>query len=213
MALRVVLVENDAAARERFRALLSRQDDIEVLASLDNGGETVQRACDAQPDIAVVALSPPDPAGIEWLKKIHDLCVDGKIVALSSDTRPEHVSHVLRAGANGYVLKDSAEAELAGAVRAVHAGRRYLGRGISAQALAEYERARGPVPPLERLTSRELQVLKHLVEGRTRNDIALALGISPKSVDTYKSRMMLKLEIEHLPALVKFAIRHGLTGL
>lgn len=211
MAIRVVLVEAHAPARERSRTLLSRQNGVQVLESLGNNGEAVRRVCDAQPDIVVIALSPPDPAGIDVLKQLHDLCVDGKIVALSSDAHLEYVDRVLRAGANGYVLKASAEAELAEAVRAVHAGRRYLGQSISTQALEEYERRRGPVPPIERLTPRELQVLTHLVDGKPRNDIARALGISPKSVDTYKSRMMLKLELEHLPALVKFAIRHGLT--
>ena len=211
MAIRVMLVEGDAAARNRFAALLGTQKDMEVVGSLGNGADGLRAACDAQPDIVVFGLALP--GGIESLKQIHDLCVDGKIVVISTNANPESVDRALRAGANGYLPDEDATGELAEAVRAVHKGRRYFGRGVSAQALEDYTRQRGPVPPLERLTPREIQVLQRLVDGKTRNDIAAALGISPKSVDTYKSRMMLKLEIDNLPALVKFAIRHRLTCL
>jgi DNA-binding NarL/FixJ family response regulator len=213
MSIRVALLDNDAAARNRFEAAVAAEEGIEVVASLGKGGEVVRQTCDAQPDVVVIAVLAPGSSDIDTLAQLHDVCVDGKIVALSSDSRPAAVDRALRAGANGYLLRQSALAELASAVRAVHERRRYLGRDVSAQALEQYQRERDPVPPVERLTPREFQVLQLLVEGKTRHDIALALGISPKSVDTYKSRMMLKLEIKHLPALVKFAIRHRLTSL
>jgi DNA-binding NarL/FixJ family response regulator len=97
------------------------------------------------------------------------------------------------------------------AVRAVYAGRRFLSEKISARALDDYVRERGPDHPLERLSPRERQVLKLIVEGNTSNEVAAMLGVSSKSVDTYRSRLMAKLGIEDLPALVKFAIRHGMT--
>ena len=211
MAIRVVLVEDDVAARNRFAALLGAQKDMQVVGSVGNGAEGLRAACEAQPDIVIFGLALP--GGIEPLKQIHDLCVDGKIVVISASANPECVDTALRAGANGYLPDEDAAGELAEAVRAVHGGRRYFGRGISAQALEDYTRRRGPVPPVERLTPREVQVLQQLVDGKTRNDIAVALGISPKSVDTYKSRLMLKLEIDNLPTLVKFAIRSRLTRL
>lgn len=213
MTIRVVLVDGDAAARQRFKALSEAQDDIEVIGAFGTDPGTARHVCDAEPDVAVVDLTRADRAGIEITRQIHDLCVDGSIVALCADPSPQFVDQALRAGAKGCLLKASAEGELTEAVRAVHDGRRYLGKGISTEALEQYTRRRGPVPPLERLTPRESQVLQYLVDGKTRNDIAVALGISPKSVDTYKQRMMLKLEIDNLPGLVKFAIRQRLTSL
>jgi DNA-binding NarL/FixJ family response regulator len=98
-------------------------------------------------------------------------------------------------------------------VRAVHAGRRYLSEKLSPRALDDYIRERGPDHPIERLSRRELQVLKLIVEGHTSSQVAALLGLSPKSIDTYRSRMMNKLEINDLASLVKFAIRHGVTSL
>jgi len=97
-------------------------------------------------------------------------------------------------------------------VRTVHAGQRFLSRKISPQAVEEYSRLRGRNDPLARLSARERQVLKLVVEGSTSNEIAALLGVSPKSIDTYRSRLMLKLEVDDLPALVKCAIRHGITS-
>jgi DNA-binding NarL/FixJ family response regulator len=131
---------------------------------------------------------------------------------LSMHASPEHVYQALRAGASGYVLKESAGGEVVTAVRAVHTGRRYLSEKISPRALEDYIRERGTDHPLERLSRRELQVLKLIVQGSTSAEVAELLGLSPKSVDTYRSRMMHKLEIDDLASLVKFAIRHGVTS-
>jgi DNA-binding NarL/FixJ family response regulator len=131
---------------------------------------------------------------------------------LSMHASPEFVYQALRAGASGYVLKESAGDEVVAAVRAVHAGNRYLSEKISTRTLEDYVRERGPQHPLERLSPRERQVMKLIVEGNTSNEVAALLGVSSKSVDTYRSRLMAKLEIDDLPGLVKFAIRQGLTS-
>jgi DNA-binding NarL/FixJ family response regulator len=120
----------------------------------------------------------------------------------------EYIRQAFLAGANGYVLKECAGQELVDAVRAVHAGKRYLSAKIPAQALHEYEGD----DPLERLSAREMEVLKLVVEGNTSHQVATLLGLSPKSIDTYRSRLMTKLDVDHLPGLVKFAIRRGLTS-
>ena len=128
---------------------------------------------------------------------------------LSMYARPEYVQQALWAGANGYVLKESAGTEVVAAVRAMHAGARYLSFSrIAQRALDDCENE----DPLERLSAREMEVLKLVVEGNTSLEVATRLGLSPKSIDTYRSRLMTKLELEHLPALVKFAIRRGLTS-
>jgi DNA-binding NarL/FixJ family response regulator len=150
--------------------------------------------------------------GIEAAKRIHDLCPETHILMLSMHASPEFVYQALRAGASGYVLKESAGEEVVAAVRAVHAGRRYLSEKISAPAIEDYVRERGVEHPLERLSPRELQVMKLIVEGSTSNEVAALLGVSPKSVDTYRSRLMAKLGVEDLPTLVKIAIRYGMTS-
>jgi DNA-binding NarL/FixJ family response regulator len=130
-----------------------------------------------------------------------------RVLMLSMHAKPEYVRQALAAGASGYVLKECAGAEVATAVRALHAGQRYLSPRLSTAA-----RVLGDEDPLERLSARELQVLKLVVEGNTSSEVAAQLRLSPKSVDTYRSRLMTKLDVRHLPELVKFAIRRGLTS-
>lgn len=213
MAIRVVLVDEDSAAQARFATLLERQPDISVESVLGDAREAVRRACDASPDVVVLEVALPGLGGIEAAKQIHDLCTDGRIVMLSANDGVDYIDRALRVGAKGYVLKDSAEDELVAAVRAVYEGERYLSKDISLKALEAHARQRGALPPLELLTQREFQVLKHLVEGESRNEIARRLGVSARSVDTYRSRLMLKLEVDSLAALVKLAVREGLTTL
>jgi DNA-binding NarL/FixJ family response regulator len=125
----------------------------------------------------------------------------------------EHVFRALQAGALGYLLKESAGIELVNAVRAVHAGRRYLSRKISDTLIDDYVRHRQAESPLSRLSRREQQVLQLVVEGKSSAEIANTLSLSAKTVETYRSRLMSKLGIRDLPSLVKFAIQHGLTPL
>ena len=213
MTIDVLLLDDHAVVRDGLQALLATQQDIRVVGSFGDAGQAVAYAAEAPPDVAVLDIAMPGVDGIEAARRIHDLCPDTHILMLSMHASPEHVYQALRAGASGYVLKESAGGEVVAAVRAVHAGLRYLSGKLSPHALDDYIRERGTDHPLERLSRRELQVLKLIVEGNTSNDVAALLGLSPKSVDTYRSRMMQKLEIDDLASLVKFAIRHGVTSL
>jgi DNA-binding NarL/FixJ family response regulator len=213
MPISVILVDDHAVVREGLRALLEMEPDIRVVATFGRAAAAVAFAAQHSPDVVVLDVALPGLGGIAAARQIHDLSADGKIVMLSMHSEPEYVDQALRAGANGYVLKESAGAEVVEAIRCAHAGGRYLSRKILPDALDEYARQRGPVDPLERLSPREREVLKLVVDGHTSNEIGQRLSVSPKSVDTYRSRMMLKLGIGDLPALVKFAIRRGLTSL
>jgi DNA-binding NarL/FixJ family response regulator len=208
----VVLVDDHAVVRDGLRALLESQADLRVGASFGDAASAVRYCVDAHPDVVVLDIALPGLGGIEAAKQIHDQCAGSKILMLSMHSGAEYVHQALRAGANGYVLKESAGAEVIEAVRTVHTGTRFLSRKLSPQAVDAYARQRGPQAPLDRLSARERQVLKLVVEGRTSNEIASLLGLSSKSIDTYRSRMMLKLAIEDVPTLVKFAIRHGITS-
>jgi DNA-binding NarL/FixJ family response regulator len=198
--------------RDGLRALLDAQPDMRVVGSFGDAAQAVRFSCDSHPDVVVLDVELPGLHGIEAARQIHDLCADGKILMLSMHANPEFVHQALRAGANGYVLKESAGAEVVDAVRTVHAGVRFLSRKISPQALDDYVRQRSADQPLDRLSARERQVLKLVVEGHTSNDIGVRLGLSPKSVDTYRSRLMLKLGVDDLPSLVKLAIRYNVTS-
>jgi DNA-binding NarL/FixJ family response regulator len=212
MPISVLLLDDHAVVRDGLQALLAAQADIRVVGSFGDSGRAISFAAESPPDVAVLDIALPGLDGIEAARRIHDLCPDTHILMLSMHASPEHVYQALRAGASGYVLKESAGGEVVAAVRTVHAGRRYLSEKLSPRALDDYIRERGPDHPLERLSRRELQVLKLTVEGNTSNRIGALLGLSPKSIDTYRSRMMNKLELDDLASLVKFAIRHGITS-
>lgn len=212
MTISVLLLDDHAVVRDGLQALLAAQPDIRVVGSFGDAGRAVQFAAEAPPDVAVLDIAMPGLDGIEAARRIHDQCPDTHVLMLSMHASPEHVYQALRAGASGYVLKESAGGEVVAAVRAVHNGRRYLSEKISPRALEDYIRERGTDHPLEKLSRRELQVLKLIVQGSTSAEVAALLGLSPKSVDTYRSRMMHKLEIDDLASLVKFAIRHGVTS-
>lgn len=213
MAISIILVDDHAVVRDGLAALLAAQRDTRVVGSFGSAAEAIRYAAETPPDVAVLDIALPGIDGIEAARRIHDLCPETHILMLSMHASSEHVYQALNAGATGYVLKESAGREVVAAVRAVHGGRRYLSGKISAAALEDYVRERGADHPLDRLSARERQVLRLVVEGHTSNEIAASLGLSPKSVDTYRGRLMLKLGIDDLPALVKFAIRHGMTSI
>jgi DNA-binding NarL/FixJ family response regulator len=205
--IRVLLVDDHAVLREGLRALLSSMGDIEVVAEVANGREAVRSALELAPEVVLMDIGMPDMNGVEATALLLAKLPDVRVIALSMHGDAEHVQRALQAGAAGYLLKESAAAEVVAAVRAVHAGKQYL----SAEVMPHARRRAGTSTPLASLSARERQVLQLVVEGRTSADIGAALHLSRKTVDTYRSRLMRKLGVDDLPALVKFAIQHGLT--
>ncbi|AYH45609.1 response regulator transcription factor [Azoarcus sp. DN11] len=213
MTIKVLLADDHAVVRDGLGLVLQSQTDMQVIGVAADGREALHQAVQHEPDVVVMDIAMPVLNGIEATQQIRDRCPDTEVVILSVHSSAEHVFRALRAGALGYVLKESAGAEVIDAVRAVHTGKRYLGTKISDTVIEDYIRQRHTVSPLEDLSPRERQILQLVVEGRTSAEVAEILAISPKSVDTYRSRMMQKLGIGDLPSLVKFAIQHGLTSL
>jgi len=206
MKIRVLLADDHAMLRDGLKALLSASEGIEVVAAVGDGREAVRAAQELNPDVVVMDLSMPELNGIEAARLLRDRCPATRVVILSMHSSSEHVHRALEAGAAGYLLKESAGREVEAAVRAVHAGKRYLSPALAAQAPGAGRRS-----PLERLTARERQVLQLVVEGHSSAEIARRVFLSPKSVGTYRSRMMRKLGLHDVTALVKFAIQHGIT--
>lgn len=212
MPISVVLVDDHAVVRDGLRALLELQADISVVGSFGAAGDAVRFCSGAHADVVVLDVALPGLSGIDAVKQVQDACVEAKVLMLSMYSGSEYVARALRAGANGYVVKESAGDEMVLAVRTVHAGQRFLSRKISLEQVAQAMHGEGPEDPLERLSARERQVLKLVVDGHSSNEIAAQLRLSSRSVDTYRSRMMSKLHVEDLASLVKFAVRHGITS-
>lgn len=210
MPINVILVDDHAVMRDGLRYLIEAEPDLKVLASFSDGLEAVRFAAAAHPEVAVVDIAMPGMNGIEVTRRIHDACPSSQVLILSMHADLESIYQALRAGAHGYLIKESAGGEVVSAIRAVHAGSRYLSRKLDRDAIERYMLGRGD-QPLDRLSARERQVLQLTVEGRTSAETGAILSLSPKSVDTYRSRLMKKLDLDDLPALVKFAIRNGIT--
>lgn len=210
MTIRVLLADDHAIIRDGLRALLQSIPDIEVVDAVGDGRAAVQRAIELRPDVVIMDIAMPDLNGIEAVRILREKLPATRVVMLSMHSDSEHVFRALNAGAAGYLLKESAGDEVVSAVRAVRAGQRYLSRALeSLERRSEVRTNR--VSPLDSLSARERQVLQLVVEGRSSAEIARMIHLSPKSVDTYRSRLMKKLGVADVTALVKFAIQHGLT--
>jgi DNA-binding NarL/FixJ family response regulator len=209
--IRIILVDDHALVREGVSRLLEAQADMVVIGSFGEGKEAIRFAAREEPDVAIVDIAMPNANGIDIARQLRDASPDTHLLVLSMYSNPEYVHRALLVGALGYVAKESAGAVLVEAVRQVQAGQRYLSDSLGHEPLQRYLEGTEGRDPLEPLSAREREVLRYTVEGRTIAETAQELGLSPKSVETYRSRMMTKLGIEDLPALVKFAIRHGIT--
>jgi len=207
-----MLVEDHALVREGVTQLLEAQPDMRVVGSFGDGAAAVQFAASEEPDVAIVDIAMPHASGIDIARQLRDASPDTHLLVLSMHSSPEYVYQALLAGALGYVAKESAGPALVEAVRTVQAGRRYLCDSLGQEALQRYLQSPETRDPLALLSAREREVLRQTVEGRTIAQTAQRLGLSPKSVETYRSRVMTKLGIDDMPALVKFAIRHGITS-
>lgn len=212
MTIRVVLVDDHAVMREGLRLLLDSQPDITVVSEAADGRAALRQAQEQRPDVLVMDIAMPDMNGIEATRQIRERSPRTQVVVLSMYSSGEYVVRALQAGALGYVVKEAASADVVNAVRAAAAGQRYLSQKIISMGLLDDARLARSTGPLESLSEREREVLQLIVEGRSSIQIAEILSLSPKTVETYRSRLMRKLGLNDLPSLVKFAIKHGLTS-
>lgn len=213
MTISVLIADDHSVVRDGLRLLLESQADLRVVGEVADGREAVDAALRLKPDVIVMDLAMPQLNGIDAATQILERLDSPRIIMLSMHSTVEHVFRALQAGAMGYLRKESAGSEVVDAVRTVYAGRRYLSQKITESVVDDYIRKRAVESPLDSLSQREREILQLLVEGRSGIDIARQLHVSPKTVDTYRSRMMQKLGIGDLPGLVKFALQHGLTTL
>jgi DNA-binding NarL/FixJ family response regulator len=216
MSATVFLAEDHRMVREGFRLLIETQSDIKVVGEAGNGRETVRQVVKLTPDVVLMDIEMPELNGIEATRQICEACPSTKVIILSMYSTSQHISRAFKAGARGYILKESAGEDVIKAIRTVHSGKIFLCNEISEVVVSQYikDTRIGEVDdPLARLSDREREILQLLVEGKSNTKIAELLFLSPKTIETYRSHLMQKLGIGDLPTLVKFAIRHGITSI
>jgi DNA-binding NarL/FixJ family response regulator len=215
VSVSVFLADDHAVVRDGLWALLDAESDISVIGDAENGRDAAYQVAQLCPDVVIMDIAMPVLNGIESTLEISVVCPSTRVIILSMHSTTEHVIRALQAGAYGYLLKDSAGVELVDAVRTVHAGHRYLSPKITDSLVDQLVQQPETIieSPLMRLSPREREVLQLAVEGKTTAEIAESLSLSIKTVGTYRSRLMGKLDIHDLPGLVKFAIKHDLTPL
>jgi len=211
MSIRVLLADDHAVVRDGLRFLLEAHGGIEVVASVGNGPDALAAAQRLKPDVLVLDINMPGLNGIDACRRICERQPGSKVLILSMHGSTEHIYRALQAGARGYLLKESAGAEVVTAVHALHTGRIYMGEKIAETAMQDYLARCPSTSPIDSLSSREREILQLIVDGRSNTETASVLSLSVKTVETYRSRMLQKLGIKSISELVKFGIEHGLV--
>lgn len=207
---RLLLADDHTLVRAGLRALLDGIDGVTVVAEADNGEQAVALAAQHRPDIALLDITMPVLNGLQAAERILRDLPDTRVLILSMHAGEEYVSQALKLGVSGYLLKDAATLELQAALEAVASGTTYLSPRITSQLLQSKGLRPAEAPPQPALTARQLEVLKLLALGRSIKEIAFALDLSPKTVETYRAQIMDRLGIRDLASLVRYAIRNGL---
>lgn len=210
MIISVLIVDDHSVVSAGIKALLSSERDMRVIGIATNGREGLQMIETHKPDVVLLDIAMPNMNGIEALSHIRSISPKTRALILSMHANREYIQRAMNGGACGYMLKESAGGEVANAIRTVAFGHQYFSpsiRDLCEKPGTAYKN------PLDTLSQREREVLQLTVEGKTSAEIAALLYLSPKSVETYRSRLMRKLKLDNLPDLVKFAIQHGITPL
>ena len=206
--IRVLLADDHAMVRKGFRLILEAQPDMEIAGEAGNGRQAVDLAEKLHPDVVVMDVAMPELNGIEATRRLASSSPHTRVLALSMHKDSVYVREILRAGARGYLLKDSIDTDLISAVRAVAKGDGYISPGVSDAVLTDYRRH--VTAPMDLLTSREREVLQMIAESKTNKEIAAALNLSVYTVEAHRGKIMEKLNLHSTSELVRFAVRHGL---
>ena len=213
MPIRIVLADDHTILRNGLRLLLERHPDLSVVGEAANGREAVEVATRESPHVVVMDISMPILNGIEAARRITSELPRTAVIVLSVHSDEAYILRALKAGARGYLLKDSAEADLIQAVRAVSAGKAYFSPTVSKVLAEDYVRQvrqQGVDDPYDLLTPRERELLQLIVELKPTKEIADLLHLSPHTVDTHRSNLMQKLNVHSIPELILYAVRKGL---
>jgi two-component system response regulator NreC len=206
--IRVVLADDHVLVRQGLKSLLEREG-FQVVAEASDGQEVLRHVESLQPDIAVVDIRMPILNGLNAARELKRSCPKTKVILLTQHDEDQYVSEAIEAGVMGYVLKNQVASDLLQAMRQVSRNQVYLSPGVS-RAVMEAYRSKSEQPG-DRLTLREKQVLQLIAEGKSTKDVASLLGISVKTAETHRTRLMQKLDIHETASLVRYAVRQGIV--
>ncbi len=210
--IRVLIADDHGIVRAGIRSLLEGHADIEVVGEASSGWQAIEQATRLQPDVVLMDIAMGDLSGLEATREIKDRVPRVNVLALTMHDREEYFFAMLKAGALGYVLKESGPDELLAAIRAVHRGEAFLSPCVTKAVLEDYlaQRTEKTKSRYDSLTLREKEVLRLAAEGKTTREMADMLHLSVKTIEKYRANMMRKLELHNLSQLIKYAIRKGL---
>jgi two-component system response regulator NreC len=208
---KVLLADDHTIVREGILSLLQEQPEVTVVGTAENGREAVEKARRTFPDVVVMDVAMPLLNGIEATRQLRRFLPQTKVIVLTMYADEEYVLRALQAGVRGYLLKKAAASELLQAIRTVERGDFYLSSDISHVIVDRYLASANPEEEAISLSDRERQILQLVAEGHTNRQIGTALGITQKTVDTHRTRLMAKLDIHDTPGLVRYAIRKGIV--
>lgn len=209
--IRVLVADDHTILREGLVSLLNQSGDCQVVAQAADGMAAIELAHQSHPDVVVLDISMPKLNGIEVVRRLSRELETLRILVLTMHSEEEYVLHVVRAGAAGFLLKDSASNELLAAVRALAAGRGYFGTHASKVLAMQVQQPRAMLDdPYRGLTPREREVFHLIVEGMTTKEIAKRLAVSTKTAENHRSRVLDKLEVRNAAEVIRYAVRHGL---
>lgn len=213
--IKILLADDHQIVRDGLRSMLEKQEGFQIIAEADNGRTAVDLALEFLPDVIIMDVTMPQLNGIEATRMILKASPRCKVITLSMHSDKRYVTQALKAGALGYLLKDSAFDELTKAIGTVLRNRIYLSSEINEAVVKEYlkKTETSEQPAYSILTDRERQIVQLIAEGKTTKEIAAILKISVKTVETHRQRAMDKLNIDSIAGLTKFAIREGLVSL
>jgi len=214
--IRILIADDHSIVRQGLRALFQSVPEFSIIGEAANGEELVDLAASLQPDVVIVDISMPAMNGIEATRILKENNSGARILILTIHEEEEYVSQMIRAGADGYVLKDADKDELFMAVRAVAAGGRFFSPGISKLIIDEFvKQARDPyaarLPSSQLLTRRESEIVRYIAQGLTSKKIAEKLFLSVRTVNTHRTNLMQKLKIHDTAGLVRYAIQNGMV--
>jgi len=213
--LRILLADDHIVMRTGLRALLERQPNLEVVGESENGRETVELVASLGPDVVVMDVAMPVLNGIEATKTIVTQRPATAVVILSMHADESYVMRALKAGARGYLLKDSAAADLISAIQAVSQNKSFFSPKVSRILAEDYVRVlkqKGAVDSYDLLTGREREILQLLAEGKANKEVATALNISPYTVETHRRHILEKLNLHNPAELILYAVRKGIIS-
>lgn len=213
--IRVLLADDHTLIRAGLRMVVVSQPDFTVVGEASDGREAVALAEQLKPNVVVMDIGMPSLNGIEACRQIHDSLLGTQVIMLSMHSDEGYVLRALKAGAKGYMLKDSAEADLASAIRAVTAGKSFFSPAVSKILLEDYMgklKRTGAEDSFDLLSPREREVLQLVAEGKSSKEVANLLSLSVYTVETHRAKVMQKLNLHNIPELILYAVRKGVIS-